>query len=730
MTKPESDFSQIKIPPHRSEAVILEELERLCASPGYIHALSFLCFRENFAHYSDEFKTEDLAHAKSLTRLIRTEISLLIGLMVKSTINLNLQPDSIIEKQINKSEELLEELHHSMNAKLLENLKSSDRTSSSFMSGLAIREPIFYAGEYAYIFQYRDFAVERYENDKTWIQNNKGFTPENVNVVIKSIANIQIKKFEIIYKKISEEKVFPSTLLSAFSFTKEELAYETGYAPDIVYKVLKAFSLKEIPCNQKFCEIGSFNQIIAYPIIPSDNETFILFQNYNLAESSYDSPTFWMSEDKSYIEQAKKNRGQFSESFSAKRLGNAIGKNHIHKNVCVIKGKNRIGEIDVLVIYGDRALIVQAKSKKLTEEARKGYDKAIQSDFQKAVQDSYDQAYRCAEALGDENCYLIDEWGNPLNIRQNYSEIFLFCVISEYYPSLARQAEHFLKKHEHPIISYPYVMDIFFLDVLCEFLNKPLRFFNFLHQRLKYYTNLTSENELPILAYHLTHNLFFNSDFTHITLSDDLSLPIDIAMAVRREGMPGEETPKGILTKYKNSFFEDLIEQISSNENDNLFDIGYFLLEIGENSVRDFSKNCLSMIINAQKDRSAHDFSLVFDKKGITVNTNFEDIVDARKKLRLHCEAKKYQQKAHQWFGLLLSPQDGALKYAVGLNFPWEESEIKENLVKIFLRKTPKISRTNLAKNSTRNNKIGRNKSCPCGSGKKYKKCCLDLKGV
>ena len=28
----------------------------------------------------------------------------------------------------------------------------------------------------------------------------------------------------------------------------------------------------------------------------------------------------------------------------------------------------------------------------------------------------------------------------------------------------------------------------------------------------------------------------------------------------------------------------------------------------------------------------------------------------------------------------------------------------------------------------TKRNKIGRNQKCPCGSGKKYKKCCIDLR--
>ena len=46
------------------------------------------------------------------------------------------------------------------------------------------------------------------------------------------------------------------------------------------------------------------------------------------------------------------------------------------------KGK-KVGEIDVLVIFGDRAIVLQAKSKRLTLEARKGNDNQIKDDFKK-----------------------------------------------------------------------------------------------------------------------------------------------------------------------------------------------------------------------------------------------------------------------------------------------------------------------------------------------------------
>src|SRR5690606_8724913 len=123
-------------------------------------------------------------------------------------------------------------------------------------------------------------------------------------------------------------------------------------------------------------------------------------QEYSLAEAFYESPFYWMMDDVEYMETAKKHRGRFTESFSATRLKCVLGEERVYENVLIIDEQgNRSGEIDVLAVYADRAIILQAKSKKLTITARTGDTKAIQQDFKKAIQDAYDQAFSCGNLL-------------------------------------------------------------------------------------------------------------------------------------------------------------------------------------------------------------------------------------------------------------------------------------------------------------------------------------------
>ena len=87
-----------------------------------------------------------------------------------------------------------------------------------------------------------------------------------------------------------------------------------------------------------------------------------------------------------------------SKSSRRHRLESVFGKRAVFSNVRIpgAKGKDA-GEIDTLVLFGNRAIVVQAKSKRLTLEARKGNDNLIRDDFKKSVQDSYGQALACAE---------------------------------------------------------------------------------------------------------------------------------------------------------------------------------------------------------------------------------------------------------------------------------------------------------------------------------------------
>ncbi len=101
-----------KAPEPREEQEVFADLEVVCCSHGYIHALAFLNYRDNFiALTGDALTVDDLLPMYSHDRLIRSEMSTLAGLMVKKAVDCKVPEPSLTADYIKKSDELLAEIH-------------------------------------------------------------------------------------------------------------------------------------------------------------------------------------------------------------------------------------------------------------------------------------------------------------------------------------------------------------------------------------------------------------------------------------------------------------------------------------------------------------------------------------------------------------------------------------------------------------------------------------------
>jgi hypothetical protein len=114
---------------------------------------------------------------------------------------------------------------------------------------------------------------------------------------------------------------------------------------------------------------------------------------YRLFETIYESPFYWMMSDKAYANTTAEHRGVFVAQTAAHILRSVFGPENVHENVILKSGaRDTAGEIDVLVIYGEFAIVVQAKSKRVTLKARAGDTDALKTDFEGAIEEPYRQA--------------------------------------------------------------------------------------------------------------------------------------------------------------------------------------------------------------------------------------------------------------------------------------------------------------------------------------------------
>ena len=652
----------------RSEQEIFDDLTKHCRSKGFVHAIAQICFRDNIVGFRDELKAEDMAKLFSESRLIRTEVTTLIGLMMGAPIDFNSPAPTIVSSYIERSEALLKELHEVILEPAKKAISSNDTAAqipNLFKSGEILREVIFYGGESAYTFQYRDLATKKYSADSAWLLQNKGICLKVAREVCRGICQLFETRLIETVKSLEDKPINEWTMLPGFTFSCDELAAHIRQPVESVRAVVEAFTVPNSERNATFTSLHAFNAAYEFPFIRKGPDEFILLQDYGISEALYETPYYWMCADKAYAETAFRNRGNFTEAFSAERLTSVFGDNRVFRNVEILESKSEVlGEIDVLVLFGNRAIVVQAKSKKLTLEARKGNDLWLQSDFKAAVQHAVDQAYTCAGLLDKPSVTLRCKGDKSVPLVGPLHTIFPVSVVADHYPALAFQARQFLETRSNERIVPPLVIDVFGLDAIVEMLNSPLRLLSYLSLRAQFGNNIWNSHEHMLLSYHLTHNLWLEKDVDY-EFHDSVSLPLDVAMAVRRDGIPGAATPDGILTQMEGTHFARIIKEIEDETNPAAIDLGLMLLELGEDTVRAINEGIVRLLDATAADGGLHGMTISIStaSTGLTIHCSRLDRSEAEIELWRRCNWWKNSWKANSWLGLAIRP-DGSIQLA------------------------------------------------------------------
>ena len=712
----------------RLEQAVFDDLTCLCTSPGYIHALAALCLRDNTILWTDEITTEHTSHQFSESRLTRTEMTTLIGLMMRAPIDLSVPAPNVFSDYVTRTAELLEEMHLVLALPMKDVMSSAlekQLTVNPFARGDILREAIFYGPESAYPFQYRDLAPRKYGQDSSWLLTNKNIDLRITRDICLGIAALIDDQMSKIVHTFRTKPLAEWPVLSGFTFSCDELATRIDQPVSRVRPVIDAFAMAEGRRNVDFKSLRHFNAAYAYPLIRVGPAGFAMLHPYGIAEALYETPFYWMCEDDAYAPEASRHRGEFTEQFSAERLKRAFGADRVFENVEIQQSKRVIlGEIDVLVIFGDRTIVLQAKSKKLTQIARTGDDYQLRMDFQQAVQESVDQAFDCSQLLGNPSVTLRCRDGRVVSLPKSPRTIFPLSVVADHYPALAFQARQFLKARTNEQIHPPLVVDVFALDVMTEMLDSPLRFLSYLTLRSRFGDNLMASQELTLLSYHLKRNLWVEDDVGLSHLTDDVAADLDVAMMVRRDGIPGKRTPDGILTRFEGTPFASIITQIEDEPEAVTIDLGLSLLELGENSVKEMNRRIDQVLERTAIDGELHDVTLFNSMASFGLTIHCSMLYDRTTAITLegHCEMRKYAQRADRWFGIALRP-DGLIRLVTSLAEPWK---VDQEMEKMLLKLPPSPQ----ADHRYSSGKVGRNQPCPCGSGKKYKRCCINVRRV
>lgn len=767
----------------RDTSSIIVDLKELIRTPGYIYSLC-LILHEDF--HLDLNKIHEIDYR---TKLSVKECSLIIGFLVQQEIDFSYpsSPDVTFERK-ERTYELMRELQFSFSvpqfAKIRDMLERQGKGEpleddiehklDFFVKDGGMIEPMFYAGDGIYDFQYIEYLEAKYKYDCDWLLENKGFDINSTREIVQTIKKIVLEKSKDILpinirevipamakrlrkklKKNSKEeinkierqqlisisfyryralfpnpedtanseegwKIFYKNLLELFIITPSDLS---DIEPEQARTFFGNFSFSP-SSNENYEGPGHYNILNSRPLINFEAERYFLPVGYLLPEAVYENPYYWMLEDKNYRNILARNRGNVGEEIAYELLCKVFGKDNTYRSVLIeTKKGQRETDIDVLCILGNKALCIQVKSKKLTLAAKRGDFEQLSKDFKGAVQDAYNQGLVSRDAVLLGSARFVNELGDGIDLSNKINEVYIMGLTTENYPSLVHQVHTMLVKQ--PDDPYPLFTSIFDLKLLTYYLNDPYDFLYYVRQRIELMEYFRADEELTYLGFHLRQKLWPIDGTDFVGIEADFGGIIDRNYYPYKMGvshlLPEKDDP--IANRWKDPIFDAFMDEIKSIGSPKTTDIIFRLLDWSGDARKNIFKQLQQIKRIARSEGNVKSFATI-PVSGFGLSYVAIDNIDTNElngRVLTYAQLRKYVSKCDTWLGVgSFSNSPNLIDVQIYLDEPWKPDLELEATFAEEIAQMRKAKPTSLSNKK----KIERNAPCPCGSGKKFKKCC------
>ena len=703
-----------------AESQVLAELQTLASSPGFVYTLAHTAATDTFVKQEDSSPHD---------RLNVRELTLVAGLMAIQPFDaIGIPDEEDLAGQIAHLYTLLQKVHEAVaqamkdrTLTLVATKLSVNATESNVplgsTSGSEMVEPFFYVGTGAYDFQYLDLAEEKYRHDSAWLESNVGLSLGLMVSAARKLQELRESRFPSFLQAQTHEERYNSAL-ATFSFTRNDMSLLSDSEFEAF---IDKFTVTPGEVKHIIDGVGSVNELEYKPIMRLAEDNFFMPVGFMLAKSIYESPFYWMTADNDYKDQANVHRGRATEEL-ADRLLTPIFDDNVLRNVTVAKvdSKQPINEIDVLAFKGNRAVVIQAKSKRLTALSRQGDDESIKRDFAQAVQEAYEQGLVSRRLLLGGDHILSDRDGNQFNLPNSLEEVYLVCLTLDHFPALPHTTERFLEKTDGD--PSPAAMSLLELDIIATYLTEPLDFLHYMYQRSRWSGRIYGSCEVSFLGWYLNRGLALPQEVQGVLLTESMAGLIDEDFPTRRGrdqlsellGIDVKDPDDGGLkNRWQNSELHHFISLLDKSPDPRATDAAFMLLDLPQEACSYFRERIVEAMNECSRSGNICRCCIVLQGgSGISFVWIQESAALLKEILYNHATAYKYKYKSDQWLGLggtLVSP-DIALVFG---REPWQADPELDELARMLLHP------------ETGGKKPGRNQPCWCGSGQKYKKCHL-----
>lgn len=468
--------------------------------------------------------------------------------------------------------------------------------------------------------------------------------------------------------------------------------------------------------------------IVDRPFITLNGETYC-FDYYSLTDNFYRAvQKAILRLDPGYSEQWQQRQKEASES-----MVESVFKEMLPG--CISYADNYYGskkhrnENDLLVIYRDALLVVEVKAGRFTDAPPvSDFDSHIKR-YKELIQKSNSQCAHMRDYIRNSGAELLlyDQGMLPkaaLNIS-NINRIFCLSVTMENINTYAARAEKlgFLKLREG--VSCIAIDD---LMTYREYFDNSLEFLHFLKQREMASLNerIALNDEFDHLGMYIAHNCYSleidNAPKGEILCITGYREDLDSYFERVDTPLPQLEKPRQNMPKR----FREIIDVLFKSNNSQAVSISSYLLDFSSDARQQLSDDIDKVL--KQQARTGRQCALSFSGKGDSIRMTYFVLQD-----ELH-DAQTDQEMFDYAASILLANGE---KDRMMLSFRFDTNYVLQsvNARSIDIDQIPpsridelksrgeQMGDFRVVKYKREHGKIGRNQPCPCGSGRKYKKC-------
>jgi hypothetical protein len=563
---------------------------------------------------------------------------------------------------------------------------------------------------------------------------------ELINIANYSIENEKQLKHNQVIDSLIEETTKQEVILPSY-LNLEEItsSWKQNFQKpiDSIFKINKTLLAQEI-LDQLSMEIGEntnlkkgkieyfpTNDTLIYdkPIVKIDNEYYCfnpVLIHYNLHTLLENVMLNIIAPDKHQKNYYSK-KGEYLEDKSLDLFQDILPNCEIYKNLKYVDVDDKSYEVDGIVIYDNQIFIIEAKSNKFTLGARKGDINRIKRNTQDIVEKAYQQAIRAKKYILSNQLtkFIGKDKKVVLTIdREKINDIYLINTTLEPLNHISTNLSS-LKQFGF-IQDDEWIWSIYLNDlrIISEIIDSPSEFLIYIERRIKFndYPQIKMAEEIDIFGYFLSEGLYFDDiEFPEngFMLNVDSSFSKDIDLYYHwKEGVLDEVQEKPTFFKGCENNIKFLIKKIEELKKENFSILTKFLINYDC-----YTQNLIVEQINLIKKKQRTDFHFYNEELNKGVVFVSKDIY-TQDKLYEQCKLYAYERKINNWFVIIIGDNFIDFEQFYYGNKPNKDIEDKlEGLKNYRLQQTKNVY-----------GKVGRNETCPCGSGEKYKKCCLNGK--